>query len=184
MRANEGAIQHDLFSEKSLEWLMLIDILVIWSCFAHRAFFPPNMLSYLMFPTTVYLVIFLWEWYKRHLISSHLPSKWPISQIEHSLLMIKSSSFLRLCLPLFTAIPPSPPLFLIRRLWARWLSLWLSDRRLVFLGSPFENVIRKVRYTVPLYALLSKYHNLAEKCWHKNLLYLNAFDESVVWSSE
>ena len=32
---NERAAQSDLFSEKSLEGLMLIDILVIWSCFAH-----------------------------------------------------------------------------------------------------------------------------------------------------
>lgn len=42
--------------------------------------------------------------------------------------------------------------------------MWFSDKRVVFLGSPFENVIKKVRYTIPLYALLSKYHNLAEKC--------------------
>lgn len=39
VRANEGTIQSDLFSEKSLEWLMLINILVIWSCFAQRTFF-------------------------------------------------------------------------------------------------------------------------------------------------
>lgn len=50
MGAIEGAIQPDLFSEKSLEWLMLIDILVIWSCFAQRTFFLENLLSDLMLP--------------------------------------------------------------------------------------------------------------------------------------
>lgn len=62
IRAYEGAIQSDLFSEESLEWLMLIDILVIWSCFAQRTFFLENLLSDLMLPATVYLVIFLGEW--------------------------------------------------------------------------------------------------------------------------
>lgn len=76
MRLNEGAIQSDLFTDKSLEWLMLIDILVIWSCFTQRTFFLENSLSDLMLPAAVYVVIFLGQWDKRHLISSHLPSKW------------------------------------------------------------------------------------------------------------
>lgn len=55
---------------------MLIDILVICSCFAQRTFFLEILLSDLMLPATVYVVIFLGEWDKRHLISSHLLSKW------------------------------------------------------------------------------------------------------------
>lgn len=146
MRANEGAIQSDLFSKNPLEWLMLIDILVIWSCFAQRTFFLENLLSDLMLPAAVYVVIFLREWDKRQLISSHLPSKLLSVKVNTGLLMIKSSSFLHLCLPRITAIPPSLPpslLFLICRPWTPWLSFWFSDRRLVFLSSPFENVIKK-----------------------------------------
>lgn len=42
-RQNEGEIQSDLFSERSLEWFMLIDILVILSCLHKKK--KDNLLS-------------------------------------------------------------------------------------------------------------------------------------------
>lgn len=69
MRSNEGAIQSHRFSDKPLEGLMLIDILVIWSYSTERTFFLENLLLDLML-LTVYVMIFLQEWDKMHLISS------------------------------------------------------------------------------------------------------------------
>ena len=114
-----------------------------------------------MLPATVCLVIFLGEWDKRHLISSHLPLEMAISQSERGSLDDKE------LLVSAASLPRRPSLSSFS--WYADCELagclcGFSDRRLVFLSSPFENVIKKVRYTVPLYALLSEYHSLAEKC--------------------
>lgn len=99
-------------------------------------YFSGTVLFCLTPPATVYLLIFLWEWDKKHLISSPLNCncnclKWTCSFHDKDLPISAPKCASLLC-------HPSVLLFLICRLLTHWLSLWFADRRLIFPCSPLE----------------------------------------------
>lgn len=155
--------------------LKLIDLLLM-ALFRLKYVFFAFWLTVLL-SNTVYLVIFLGEWDKKPLISSHLSSKWPSVRVNPMCWWERPPHFCDyVCLP---SQPPLPfLLFLICRLWSGWLSWWFtSDRRLVFLTSPFENAITKVRYTVPLLCTSVKISQLGREMLKQE--FILGFDESV-----
>lgn len=166
-RKTEASIQLDLISRQSFEWLWVIDIFVILSYFGQETIFQENLLSELTYLATVYLLIFLGESDRRLLISSHPAlnghqSKWTCSLDDKELLVPATTTASLYC------NHSRLLLLLLCRLWTLRLSVCFSDKRVVFLSSPFENVKKKKKKdlscSVPMYTFLSKCYHLVGKC--------------------